>query len=304
MYRMRRGIAIGRSLERKINHILLGLILIFLLPVFITTFFSKRNVEELMLNYSSERISEDEAMLPLIVAKEIGISMPDECVKAQAVIARTNLRAALKTGQTIPDGMSAIALRELWGEEYDTYYARLEALIAETAGETLQYNGDYIYAAYHQTSAGNTRTMAEYAGVNKMPYLCTASCHEDTTAENYLNVYFWTKEEFLSLMATIFPEAAVSETKEVYVLKRDDVGYALQVQVGQSVVEGEEFRNRLSLPSACFELSLIDEDVRVVTMGCGHGFGLSQYTAEKMAEAGSSYEEILNYFYKGAILTE
>ena len=60
------------------------------------------------------------------------------------------------------------------------------------------------------------------------------------------------------------------------------------MQVGQTVIDGETFRNRLSLPSACFELTLIEEDVRLVTMGNGHGFGLSQYTAGKMAEAGSS----------------
>ena len=304
MYRMQRSAIIGRKLERKINHFLTWLILIFLLPVFITTFFSKRNVEELISAYPKAQITEDEAMLPQIVAKQIGISMPDECIKAQAVVARTNLREAMKSGKSIPEGISNGMLKELWGEEYDTYYARLESLIAETAGETLQYNGDYIYAAFHQTSAGNTRTMAEYAGKDSMPYLALTSCHEDTTAENYLNVYFWTRDDFLLLMENFFPEGKVGSTQEVFVLERDDAGYALRVQVGQTIVDGELFRNRLSLPSACFEIALIEEDVRLVTMGCGHGFGLSQYTAEKMAEAGSSYKEILNYFYKGAILTE
>ena len=304
MYRRRRSIAIGKRLERKINHILLGLIFVFLLPIFITTFFSKRNAEELILNYSNVQVTEDEVMLPEIVAKQIGISMPDACIKAQAVIARTNLKAAMKSGETIPEGISNAKLKELWGGNYDIYYKRLKELIEETAGETLQYNGEYIYAAYHQTSAGNTRTMEEYAGADKMPYLKSVSCHEDTTAENYLNVYFWTAEEFLTLMKKIFPEEMVGSTQDVYVLTRDEAGYVIEMQVGQTVIDGETFRNRLSLPSACFELTLIEEDVRLVTMGNGHGFGLSQYTAGKMAEAGSSYEEILNYFYKGAILTE
>lgn len=304
MYRIRRSVIIKRNLEQKINHFLMGLILIFLLPVFITTFFSKRNVEELILAYPSVQITEDEAMLPQIVAKQIGISMPDECIKAQAVVARTNLREAMKLGKSIPDGISNSMLKELWGGEYDTYYARLKSLIAETAGETLQYNGDYIYAAFHQTSAGNTRTMAEYAKKDSMPYLVLASCHEDAMAENYLNVFFWTRDEFLSLMENYFPEGKVSSTQDVFVLERDEAGYALQVQVGQTTVDGELFRNRLSLPSACFEITLLEEDVRLVTMGCGHGFGMSQYTAQKMAESGSSYKEILNYFYKGAVITE
>ena len=105
-------------------------------------------------------------------------------------------------------------------------------------------------------------------------------------------------------MENYFPEGKVSSTQDVFVLERDEAGYALQVQVGQTTVDGELFRNRLSLPSACFEITLLEEDVRLVTMGCGHGFGMSQYTAQKMAESGSSYKEILNYFYKGAVITE
>ena len=304
MYRTGRCAIIGRNLERRINQFLMGMILIFLLPIFITTFFSKRNVEELISNYSIKQVTEDEAMLPQIVAKQIGISMPDECIKAQAVIARTNLREAMKNGKSLPEGISEGLLKELWGEEYDAYYTRLETLISETAGETLQYNGDYIYAAYHQTSSGNTRTIAEYAGTDKMPYLTSVDCHEDATAENYLKVYFWTRDEFLLLMKALYPGSNVESTSEVYVLERDEAGYALQVQVGQITVDGETFRNQLSLPSACLEISLIEEDVRIVTMGSGHGFGLSQFTAEKMAQAGSSYKEILNYFYKGVLLTE
>lgn len=304
MYRVQRSSMIGRKLEQRINHFLTGLILIFLLPVFITTFFGKRNVEELLSSYARVPVTEDEAMLPQIVAKQIGIAMPDECIKAQAVVARTNLREAMESGKSIPDGVSNSMLKELWGEEYDTYYARLESLIEETSGETLQYNGEYIYAAFHQISAGNTRNMADYAGVDKMPYLTMVPCHEDTTAENYLNVYFWTKDDFLSLLATFFPEGKVASTQEVFVVERDEAGYALQVQVGQTIVDGEAFRNQLSLPSACFEISLIDEDVRLVTMGCGHGFGMSHYTAKKMAEAGCGYEEILKYFYEGVVIEE
>lgn len=60
---------------------------------------------------------------------------------------------------------------------------------------------------------------------------------------------------------------------------------------------GEEFRKKIGLPSSDFTIAIRDEKVRIVTKGQGHGFGLSQYTAEKMAERGNGYEEILNYFF-------
>ena len=304
MYRKQRRTRVRKNVEQKINTLLLSVIVFFLVPVFITTFSSKKNIEALISGFSKVQMTEEETLLPFIVANQIGIFMPDECIKAQAVIARTNFRAAVKEGKSIPESIPESTLKELWGETYDTYYKRLKTLIAETKGETLQYNGEYIYAAYHQISAGNTRTMQEYAGADKMPYLSMAACHEDVTAENYLNVYFWKKDEFLTLMKTFFPEGNVSSTQEVYVLERDEAGYALRVQVGQTTVDGEYFRNQLALPSACLEISLIEENVRLVTMGVGHGFGMSQHTAKKMAEAGSGYKEILNYFYKGVVLSE
>jgi stage II sporulation protein D len=42
--------------------------------------------------------------------------------------------------------------------------------------------------------------------------------------------------------------------------------------------------------------------IRIVTKGHGHGFGLSQYTAQKMAEKGEDYRNILQYFFPGTEL--
>ena len=195
-------------------------------------------------------------------------------------------------------------LQELWGDQFEQYYQTLQEIIAETSGETLQYNNEYIYAAYHQSSAGNTRSMMEYYEKSGMPYLTSVACHEDTTSEGYLNVFFWTKDDFLALCEHTFPEESIADGGDIQILKRDSAGYVLEVQVGQTVWEGEKFRKKLNLPSACFEITLIDEDVRIVTMGWGHGFGLSQHMAGQLAEEGKNYQEILQYFYKGVTIVE
>ena len=44
--------------------------------------------------------------------------------------------------------------------------------------------------------------------------------------------------------------------------------------------------------------------LRITTRGVGHGLGMSQYTAGKMAEEGSTFEEILIYFFPGTALQE
>ena len=37
--------------------------------------------------------------------------------------------------------------------------------------------------------------------------------------------------------------------------------------------------------------------VKIMTIGVGEGFGVSVYTADCMAKAGSSYEDIIETFY-------
>ena len=41
-----------------------------------------------------------------------------------------------------------------------------------------------------------------------------------------------------------------------------------------------------------------EDGIRAVAKGIGHGYGLSQATANEKAKAGWKAEEILGYFYK------
>ena len=293
-----------RSLRGKLNLFLCTLLVFIIFPIFITSFFGRMEAEKLFFQKPEIATTEIEAKLPQIVAKQMNIHMPEELLKAQSVIARTQLMAAKEKGETLPAEFTISQLQELWGEQYENYYQKLQMLVEETTGETLQYNENYIYAAYHQVSAGNTRTMQEYYEKSEMPYLVGVNCHEDTSAEGYLNVYFWTKEEFINLCKSVFPEEVVNGGSDIQIQKRDSAGYVLQVQVGQTMYEGETFRKKLNLPSSYFELTLLDEDVRIVTMGQGHGFGMSQHMGKVLAEEGKTYREILEYFYNGVTISE
>lgn len=292
------------TLGRKLNF-LLSIILIFIvIPVFVTTFLGRLEVEDLLFGRPGTLVAREETVTPEILSRQISIHTPKEAIKAQSVIARTQLLLAEKEGAQPPSGFATLELQELWGEQFEEYYQMLQEIIEETAGETLQYQDTYIYAAYHQSSAGNTRSMKEYYEKSAMPYLAGVACHEDTAAEGYLNVFFWSKEEFAALCKNAFPEETITGGADISILKRDSADYVLEVQVGQTVCDGETFRKKLNLPSACFEITLIEEDVRIVTMGQGHGFGLSQHMAGRLAESGKNYREILQYFYNGVAIAE
>lgn len=272
-----------KNLVKKINRMLTILLAVLLVPLFITIFYQRMQLEELLgtINRSQEN-EEDADRLICIVAKEIGADAPFECIKAQCVIARTNLFSAEETGTVFLEQMTIEELHELWDECFPENYAKFEEAVRSTEGETLQYKNHYIYAAFHAVSAGTTRNMKELYPDSEMPYLVSVPCYEDVGSKDYLSVLYL--------------------EKEIKILEKDSAGYVIKAEMDGQSYSGEEIREILSLKSANFTVTPKGKKVRIVTKGHGHGFGLSQHTAFKMAEEGADYKTILSYFFPGAEL--
>ncbi len=288
---------------RKINTLLKLLIIVVLVPLVAAILYQNIQLEEIIKGKNQTESQNDEQVVG-IVAKEISIYKPEECIKAQSVIARTNLLAAKENGTVMPEQMTVEEMQMLWGEAFSENYEKMKMLVKATGNEVLTYEGNYIYAAFHAASAGNTRNMSEIYPDTNMPYLSAKECHKDTSAENYLSVYFWKETEFLELCQKAFPENEIQNVEEISVETRDSSGYAISVKVGQTSCSGEDFRNALGLESSNIAITRVDENIRVVVMGLGHGLGLSQSMAEQLAEEGQNYKEILQYFYTGVEITE
>ncbi|WP_415935259.1 SpoIID/LytB domain-containing protein [Roseburia inulinivorans] len=271
-----------KNLAKRINTMLTILLLLLLIPLFLTIFCQKMQMEELLGNVNRTAETEEDAdMLFCIVAKEISADAPEECIKAQCVIARTNLKAAEEMGTELPGSMTMGELQELWGDYFSEAEGKIKEAIQETDGETLQYRNHYIYAAYHAVSAGNTRNMEELYPDSDMPYLSGVACYEDAQAPDYLSVLYL--------------------DREITIEEKDSAGYVTKAQMNGKSYTGEELRGELGLKSANFNVTELEPGkIRIVTKGHGHGFGLSQYTAQKMAEKGEDYRNILQYFFPGA----
>lgn len=273
-----------KNLAKRINTMLTILLLLLLIPLFLTIFCQKMQLEELLGNVNRTAEKEEDAdMLFCIVAKEISADAPEECIKAQCVIARTNLKAAEEMGTELPGSMTMGELQELWGDYFSETEGKIREAIQETDGETLQYRNHYIYAAYHAVSAGNTRNMEELYPDSDMPYLSGVACYEDAQAPDYLSVLYL--------------------DREITIEEKDSAGYVTKAQMNGKSYTGEELRGELGLKSANFNVTELEPGkIRIVTKGHGHGFGLSQYTAQKMAEKGEDYRKILQYFFPGTEL--
>ncbi|MEG1848651.1 MAG: stage II sporulation protein D, partial [Lachnospiraceae bacterium] len=85
--------------------------------------------------------------------------------------------------------------------------------------------------------------------------------------------------------------------QQIEILQSDSAGYVLQIRIGEQELKGEVVRQKLGLHSACFQIIKKEDGVLFKSKGLGHGLGMSQYTANVMAQNGSQFMDILTYFF-------
>lgn len=142
--------------------------------------------------------------------------------------------------------------------------------------------------------------------------------------------YRWSKEWTIKELEDVLAKTLVAQSKtgfvcptltdskdfgkleSVQVLQRGKSGKAVKLEIKTSknvfVVQKELVirrcfqKNGVSLPSANFVISKIDAATPVYKFsggGFGHGVGLSQWGAGKMASLGYTFDQILQHYYQG-----
>ena len=191
--------------------------------------------------------------------------------------------------------------RANWGEDADANESKVETAVKETDGETVLYGGVPILAVFHSSSAGLTRAAGE-VWQDDLPYLQAVSSPEaGDKIPNYYSRVEFTAEELKEALGSAFPEADLSGGMEGWLTDpaSDSAGSVATVRVGGVTVKGAQVRSALGLRSACFTWEIQDGKMVFFVTGYGHGVGLSQYGAERMAAEGADHREILTHYYTG-----
>lgn len=219
-----------------------------------------------------------------VLAKEIDADAEMEALKAQAILIRTSIYKTLQE-----EGTDTVLTKNYWtrnqmemnweSDFYSENYEKMKEAWNSTRGIVLIYEGKLALTPYHKLSNGKTRSGNEIFGSESYPYLQVKECPSDLEAEE-------------AITTSIIQETGIQ------VLEQDSAGYVTKVKCGTEEIKGEEFRSTYHLISSSFILEDFDGNTKVTTQGIGHGLGMSQHTAEKMAEDGKTYQEILNYFFE------
>lgn len=237
-----------------------------------------------------------------VVGAEMPASFNVEALKAQAVIARTYALKANSRGTVLSDNESSQSyksndqLKSLWGSSYNTYYNKVKGAVDSTKGMYLTYNGSYIEAVYHSTSNGRTEDSSNVWG-NSFPYLVSVDSPYDSSNPSYLKTVSFSYSDISKKLGVI-----ITSDTDFIINGKTSGNRVSSISVGEVSFSGIDFRNKLGLRSADFDIEKNDEGVVITTRGYGHGVGLSQYGANGMAKAGSSYKDILFHYYPGVSL--
>lgn len=248
--------------------------------------------------------------LQSVVPEEMPTDWPAEAIKAQSVAARSFALASC--GRHASEGYDLCTTTHC--QLYTGTAAEKSAsnaAIKATRGEVLTYGGKPIEALFHTDSGGMTENSEDVWG-SHVPYLRAA---KDTPAKTMP----WTKTisradlerklaakghdigkvRSIALSPLAIGRAAKDRTASGRVKTMTVTGTK-----GTATLSGTTWRSLLGLKSTLFDAKLAKDMVTFTGYGSGHGLGISQWGAERMATKGASYAEILHHYYTGTTLQQ
>ena len=231
-----------------------------------------------------------------VLGAEMPASFNIEALKAGAIASRTYALKKIQDGGKLTDTVSTQVyndnneLRNKWGNEFDKYYNKIKQAVEATNDLVITYNGELISALFFSTSNGYTESAKEVFGYD-IPYLQSVESSVDKETTPYLKTV--EKET-----ATLLNILGVTNLDNIEIVSRTSSGRVKEIKIDNKTYSGVELRNLLGLRSTDFHISVNGESVTITTRGYGHGVGMSQYGANKLANNGYSYSDIIHHYYQ------
>lgn len=241
-----------------------------------------------------------------VVAGEMKNDWPMEALKAQAVLARTFVMKFCADKKSKYDGADiSTDVSEAQAYDRDSVNARVEQAVAATRGQVMAYEGEFPNAWFHAHSGGMTELPSvalEYKGGDPA-YLRPAASNESEKAPE--NAREWTATFTADEVQKACADAGVKVAKvqTVELGEKGASGRVKALRVNGEQVSAPSFR--IQIGANRLKSTLIDsvkiEDGKVTFSGrgFGHGVGLSQWGAYKLAEDGERAGGIIAKYFQG-----
>lgn len=247
-----------------------------------------------------------------VVGAEMPPSWSLEALKSQAVAARSY---ALYKRQHSANAVFDLGDTTTWqvygglAKEAPSTRAAVDA----TAGQVLTYQGQIIEAVFHSCAGGYTENV-EDVWSSPLPYLRAVPSPDRDFPECQWSPITFTASELGDQLGYDGTITSVEVQRHPH---GRVISLTLDGTTGSMSIEGEDVRNLLGLKSTLFSIEAERGRVasagdvpsspmsfRVSGTGNGHGIGLSQYGAYKLAQQNWNYQQILLHYYTGVTLAK
>lgn len=249
-----------------------------------------------------------------VVAAEMPAEYEIEALKAQAVVAYTyalyksdlrktedyDVTDSSKTDQAF---LSEATAKERFGDNYEKYIEKITLAVNEVLGQTITYDGKVILACCHSISGGKTES-AEAIWGGSYPYLMPVESVGDVLNPKYLSEVTVKEKDVKSTLEKLDVKIEGDADSWFKEAKKTESGTVTKINVCNKELKGSEIRTAFGLRSANFDIEYSDSQFKFTVRGYGHGVGMSQYGAQFMAQQGSSYKDILSWYYTDCTITE
>lgn len=292
-----------RGMQEQMRFAAAALFLLIFLPLLGTIFLSGKDAIKI------KQEEELEQLLAPIVCREIPDDCKEQVICAQAVLVRSRVWLRCQEAEDPRTVYREIlSANRNYKEKYGMNKEKLNRCreaVQKTENCVLCYGGQIVEGPFCRASNGWTRTGKEVLDKEDYGWIVGVESQADLDYDVERKPLEYTADElYEKLKETVKDQDIVLKREgildQISVTETDSSGYVTEIQVGEGRLSGEAFRKALELPSASFTCEKKEEKLVFACRGEGHGFGMSQFGAEKMEDAGKSWREILNYYFPNA----
>ena len=174
----------------------------------------------------------------------------------------------------------------LWFHDFNDIIRNLEKAIIETDCIFITYNNLFIKPYIHEVNNGNTDTIKD------IPYLTSVKSLWDLASPKYMTITNYSINEIAELLNT-----EKTNIFDIKILELTDGGNIKKIKIGYKIYDGNDFIEKLKLPSKDMTILVNDNNITFINRGYGNNLGLSLQGSKFLIEAGCNYLQVLNYYF-------
>lgn len=241
-----------------------------------------------------------------VVAGEMKVDWPIEALAAQAILARTFTIQAIEEKGGVParGTQASTDIKEFQAYSAKAVNENVKKAIDMTRGMVITYQGKPIQAWFHASAGGITATAKEGLAYreDEPPYIQSVQSPDDLAPADVQNwTASFTKREVMDVLTKL--GKTVNRIENIEIGQKGPSGRSTTIIINKNIeVSAPELR--VGLDSTKLKSMLLDrveesgDEIVFSGKGYGHGVGMSQWGANKMATTGMKPEDIIGKYFK------